>query len=84
MKAMNTLQVLDEGKCINESACQTCDDEGHRFGDVWQTDPCTTCQCTEWGSSTCSTRTCPADPICDEGYKVVEVRNFYFDFVYPL
>ncbi|KAK3857259.1 hypothetical protein Pcinc_036476, partial [Petrolisthes cinctipes] len=71
--------VLDEGQCVNETTCQTCDDEDHRFGDVWQTNSCTTCQCTEWGSSTCSTRTCPADPICDEGYKVVQVPDTWDD-----
>lgn len=65
-------QVLDKGSCVNETYCKTCDDEGHRFGDVWQTDPCTTCECTDRGSS-CSTKTCPHLLICEEGYSLEEV-----------
>lgn len=64
--------VLDNGACINETFCTTCDNEGHRIGDSWKTDPCTTCECTMRGS-VCSTKACPDDPICDEGYEVVEV-----------
>nr|XP_045582100.1 uncharacterized protein LOC123745535 [Procambarus clarkii] len=66
--------VLDKGNCINASYCKTCDDEGHRINEVWQTDTCTTCECTSQGSI-CSTKTCPEDPICDEGYIVVEVNG---------
>lgn len=65
-------QVLDKGSCVNESYCKTCDDEGHRTGDVWQTDPCTTCECTDRGSS-CSTKTCPHLLLCEEGYSLEEV-----------
>ncbi|XP_068231986.1 hemocytin-like [Palaemon carinicauda] len=66
--------VLGKGVCVNISYCTTCDDEGHRVGDVWKTDSCTTCQCNEHGS-TCSTRTCPEDPICDEGYIIAEIPD---------
>ncbi|KAK8736435.1 hypothetical protein OTU49_005001, partial [Cherax quadricarinatus] len=66
--------ALDKGRCINASYCKTCDEEGHRISDVWQIDACTTCECTSQGSS-CSTKTCPGDPICDEGYIVVEING---------
>ena len=68
-------QVLDKDSCVNESYCKTCDDEGHRIGEVWQTDPCTTCQCTDRGS-TCSTKTCPHQLLCEEGYSLEEVSAF--------
>ncbi|CAL4118105.1 unnamed protein product, partial [Meganyctiphanes norvegica] len=64
--------VLFDGKCVNKSYCQTCDSEGHRVGDVWKTDNCTTCQCSEQGKL-CKTKTCPEDPFCDDQYKIVEV-----------
>ncbi|KAK7066926.1 hypothetical protein SK128_023902 [Halocaridina rubra] len=67
-------EVLDGDICVNVSYCETCDAEGHRLGDTWQTDPCTTCECSKHGSS-CSTKTCPGDPICDEGYIIVEMPD---------
>ncbi|XP_063867870.1 uncharacterized protein LOC135104399 [Scylla paramamosain] len=75
--------VLDKGSCVNESYCKTCDDEGHRIGDEWQTDPCTTCHCTDKGSS-CSTKTCPHQLLCEEGYILEAIPGTGDDCCGPL
>ncbi|XP_071530011.1 hemocytin-like isoform X2 [Panulirus ornatus] len=64
--------VLDKGTCMNASFCKTCDIEGHHIGDVWQTDACTSCKCTDTGIA-CNTTSCSVDPICGDGFILVEV-----------
>ncbi|RXG62289.1 Hemocytin [Armadillidium vulgare] len=68
--------VLDNKTCVNESACATCDAEGHRVGDVWKTDNCTVCECSN-GAAICKTTTCPLDPVCNEGYVIEEVPDTF-------
>ncbi|ALC44456.1 Hml, partial [Drosophila busckii] len=65
-----TGQVMDNGKCIPEAACNKCDDGLHLPGDKWQQDKCTDCACDLKGKSTCVQKKCQVEEnICAEGYK---------------
>ena len=66
------LQVLLNGECVDKKYCFVCDDEGHRFGDVWQKSACERCSCEEFGES-CTTIACPKDTLCAVGYVLQEV-----------
>lgn len=53
--------------------CETCDDEGHRSGDMWNKDICTTCVC-EGRNIKCETLKCPSvQSICEEGFDAQKV-----------
>ncbi|KAF2353937.1 Trypsin Inhibitor-like cysteine rich domain, partial [Trinorchestia longiramus] len=65
-------QVLLNGTCVEKAECTPCDEEGHRQGDTWNTDTCTTCQCSN-GRVLCTSKSCPQDPICDKGYNLIEL-----------
>ena len=47
-------QVYEKGRCVSAGQCQFCDEEGHRAGDSWKPDNCTSCECREGGVLHCS------------------------------
>lgn len=63
-----SLQVLNEGICVDTNRCVACD-EKHYAGDSWKTDNCTRCECLYDGTATCHRKGC--DQItCPLGFDV--------------
>ncbi|XP_054708363.1 hemocytin-like [Uloborus diversus] len=58
-------QVLKLGRCIDESKCEVCDNEGHVVGDEWSVGACKTCLCSADLNTICTVVECPEPPICD-------------------
>ncbi|KAF0304934.1 Hemocytin [Amphibalanus amphitrite] len=52
-------QVYENDVCVSAARCQFCDDEGHRAGDTWKPDNCTSCECQEGGLARCTQADCP-------------------------
>ena len=46
-------QVYENEVCVSAARCQFCDEEGHRFGDTWKPNNCTSCECREGGALHC-------------------------------
>lgn len=65
-------QVLRNDTCVNVEDCEVCDEEGHRPGDKWKRDKCTSCVC-DGTSLKCETERCSDEKICQEGYEVVKL-----------
>ncbi|GAB6030548.1 hypothetical protein CHUAL_007413 [Chamberlinius hualienensis] len=57
-------KVLKDGQCVDPVLCKTCDDNGHKIGDYWQPNPCTSCHCTMTLTAECVKTQCPAPPTC--------------------
>ncbi|XP_042143020.1 hemocytin [Ixodes scapularis] len=68
-------QVFEDGDCKPKDVCDLCDDQGHKLGDVWKTDQCTSCTCKKDGKMDCQHEVCPPDPICRENQKLVRVSG---------
>ncbi|RZC42307.1 hemocytin, partial [Asbolus verrucosus] len=68
-------KVLRNDTCVVEEDCDVCDEQGHRPGEEWKVDKCTTCICA--GTSLlCETKQCSdGDKICQEGYQVVKIPS---------
>ncbi|EEC02351.1 hemolectin, putative, partial [Ixodes scapularis] len=64
-------QVFEDGDCKPKDVCDLCDDQGHKLGDVWKTDQCTSCTCKKDGKMDCQHEVCPPDPICRENQKLL-------------
>ncbi|GFY49740.1 SCO-spondin [Trichonephila inaurata madagascariensis] len=54
------------GECVDEIVCETCDDQGHIVGDVWNVGPCEKCECSSDLTTRCVVTECPEPPICNE------------------
>ena len=66
--------MLLNGECVEERKCSQCDEFGHFPGDVWSTDTCTNCSCTE-GKVQCKQLECPEQIVCSQGEKVKTVEG---------
>ncbi|GFY77264.1 hemocytin, partial [Trichonephila inaurata madagascariensis] len=59
-------KVMKLGECVDEIVCETCDDQGHIVGDVWNVGPCEKCECSSDLTTRCVVTECPEPPICNE------------------
>ncbi|XP_077527874.1 hemocytin-like isoform X2 [Haemaphysalis longicornis] len=65
--------VFVDGRCQSREVCDLCDEEGHKVGDEWKPDSCTSCTCKKGGHADCQHEVCPPDPVCREDQKLVRL-----------
>lgn len=69
-------KVNNNGKCIPESQCNQCDDEGHFPGDKWFPDKCNECECGSDGTVKCVKLECSSrGVVCESGFNQLVISD---------
>lgn len=69
-------KVLNKnGTCVVEDQCAPCDDNNHFYGDKWQPDKCTECECAPNGKPSCTKKQCAlSGAVCQVGFKQLMIE----------